>query len=259
MHFAKWANPGVPVIACTHNYQTKRFVHADVVIALTPDLKRHVESQGVPPEKIHLVPNCVRIPERRAPRNRSSRPRISAMGRFVPKKGFDVLLNALADLKQRGVEFSCFLGGDGPESEALRALTNRLGLANDVTFAGWVTDKAQFFANTDIFCVPSRHEPFGIIVLEAMAAGLPVITTDSEGPTAIVRHGHDGLITPKDDPIALSAALERLIKDGNLSESLARNGHTNAERNYALPVVAAKIDEVVRKAVESYVRRSWLR
>ena len=99
--------------------------------------------------------------------------RLTALGRFVKKKGFDTLLEAFASLrKESNVKLT--IGGDGPERNALKQLAMDLDISDKVEFVGWVEDVAEFLSGSDLFVLPSREEPFGIVILEAMAVGIPL-------------------------------------------------------------------------------------
>src|SRR6202034_4671627 len=102
------------------------------------------------------------------------------------------------------IPFKAVLAGEGEEEGALRDLAREKGLGEELRFAGWVTDKQAFFDSIDLFCLPSHHEPFGIVLLEAMAQGLPVVATASEGPSEILEAGEPGVLVPTNDAGALA-------------------------------------------------------
>src|SRR5262249_15023020 len=150
---------------------------------------------------------------------------IGTRGRFVAKKGFDVFITALARLRQSGVGFHAILAGDGPERGALERLAAELGLSDVLRFPGWVTDKAAFFSGIDVFCLPSLHEPFGIVLIEAMAHARPIVAADSEGPMEILRDGDDAIIVPRGDPDRLAKALATLSADSDRAARLAAHAY----------------------------------
>ena len=156
------------------------------------------------------------------------------MGRFVEKKGFHVLIDALGRLRGSGVPFRAIIAGAGDEAAALKRLAHERGLDTVVTFPGWQDDTASFFSrDRHFFCLLSLHEPFGIVVLEAMAMELPVIATDSEGPSEIIQDGKDGMIVRKADPPALTAAIERMLGDRETARALGRAGYATARETYS--------------------------
>lgn len=175
-------------------------------------------------------------------------PYVLAIGRHVPQKGFDVLLRALADLRDRGQPCDLILAGDGPEHPALRALADDLRLTK-VLFVGRV-DHARamsLFAGCTVFVLPSRHEPFGIVNLEAMAHARPIVASRVGGVPEIVADDENGLLVPPGDSPALADALGRLLADEGLRQRL---GHAGRERaaGFTWPTIAGEYLEVYATA-----------
>ena len=216
----------------------------------TLDLKRHATEQGVPASCAYHIPYMVEMPPAPQPRRMREPSVIGTMGRFVAKKGFDVFLAALGRLRSSGVPFRAVLAGDGPEHATLERLATELGLQDVLSFPGWVTDKAEFFAGIDLFCLPSHHEPFGIVLIEAMAHAVPIVAADSEGPVEILRDNSDGLIVPRGDPARMAQALQALIADRARAERLAANAYRQVLLRYDVPRVGERIDHAVREIVE---------
>lgn len=215
----------------------------------TQDLGRFALSQGLAQDQVHHIPNMVRVPPPGPRRTRHDPPVIGSMGRFVAKKGFDGWLASLGLLAQRGIAFRAILGGDGPEAAALHRSAAAHGLTDRISFPGWVQDKRGFFDSIDLFCLPSLHEPFGIVLLEALAHALPVVTTASEGPSEIVRHDQEALVVPVGDAGAMAAALQVLLGDAALAERLADSGYRLVRAVYDLPRVAERLDTALRDVV----------
>jgi glycosyltransferase involved in cell wall biosynthesis len=239
-----------PLIGVLPNYK----MHCRGLAAVchsTEDLKRYARDQGIADACLYHIPNMVRVPAEPPQRSVHSPPVIGAMGRMVAKKGFDVFIAALARLAAQGTPFRAVLAGDGEAAAALRRLAAEAGLAQAISFPGWIDDKQAFFDGIDVFCLPSHHEPFGIVLLEAMAQALPVVTTASEGPAEIVRDGVDALMVPTGDPDALAGALGRLLADPNRAAGLAANAYRLVRDTYDLPQVAVRLDQALRRIVES--------
>lgn len=248
--FARWAARDIPIVATAHNYQLKPFRSAYAAMAPTQDLLAAVALLArLPKERIYHVPNMIELHALSA--RTEHRPLvIGTMGRMIPKKGFEVFIRALALLKERGLEFRAVLGGEGEESARLKREIVQSGL--EVELPGWISDKQAFWNGIDIFCLPSHHEPFGIVLLEAMAQGLPSVATASEGPVEILTHETDGLITPLGNAEALAHALERLLKDGEMRQRLGAHARRTVEERYALPVIGKNIAGVLETVVRSY-------
>jgi glycosyltransferase involved in cell wall biosynthesis len=236
-----------PLVTVMHNYKI-RAAYAHAVIAPTRDLMRHAAEQGVARERLHVVPNMVRVPAEMPVRTWQKKPVIGAMGHLVAKKGFEVLLPALAILRSRAVEFRAMIAGDGEEMDALKSQALREGIGYEVEFLGWVKDKREFFDGVDIFCLPSHHEPFGTVLLEAMAQGLPVVSTASEGPSEIISNGMDGTLVPAGEATALADALEDMLLDPRRAQLMGRNAYDTVREKYDMSVVGSKLDLALRAA-----------
>ncbi len=239
--------PALPQVGVTPNYSVRPLIGLDHVLATTSDLRQALLAAGQPAERITLVPNLVRVPPAVAPpaAAQGAPPIIGALGRFVAKKGFADLLEALGILAARGYRFEARIGGSGPEERNLKALCDHLDLTDHVKFPGWIEDKRAFFAALDLFCVPSREEPFGIVVLEGMAHARPTIATDAAGPREIVRDGIDGLLVPRGDPQALATAIAELLDCPERRRALAKAGLASVRARFALPLVARRISAAI--------------
>jgi phosphatidylinositol alpha-mannosyltransferase len=167
------------------------------------------------------------------------------VGRFEPRKGLLELLKAYRILRKRGAEDTrLLLVGAGPqEREARRYVaTRRLG---GVEFLGRVGDdeRNQLFRTADVFVSPATgRESFGIVLLEAMAAGAPIVASDIHGYKGVVRRGREALLVPPKDPEELAAAIERLLRDRELAAAMAEAGPRRAEE-FSWPRVTAKVDD----------------
>ncbi len=228
------------LVAVSHNYKVK-YGNVKNVFCPTQDLIRHTCSHGGN-RNIQLVPNMVRMKHDLKPRVRQQPPVIGSMGRFVAKKGFDVYIEALTMLRKAGIPFRAVLGGSGEEEKTLRALAQKHGLDDVLSFSGWVSDKQAFFNSIDIFCLPSQHEPFGIVLLEAMAQGLPVISTASEGPSEIIDNGVNGLLVAKADAVKLATGLQQLLSEPLKAENMGKNAFETVYNHYDISVVSVKLD-----------------
>ncbi len=251
---AKAVGGDIPVIGVAHNYQFQYLYLADMVFALTHHMAAAIHEQtGIPLSRICIMPNMIHMESGGFVRRTwGDTPVIGTMGRFVPKKGFDVFLRALALLKENGYEFRVRIGGGGKREASLKRLSRKLGLEGRVEFSGWVKDKQAFFDRIDMFCLPSHHEPFGIVLLEAMAQKLPVVATDTEGPMEIFRHGENGLIVPRADAESLAAALAALLEDESRARDLAGEGWRTAKLNYEMGHLAQYLSGLLEMICGQY-------
>jgi glycosyltransferase involved in cell wall biosynthesis len=145
---------------------------------------------------------------------RPGRKLFCACGRFNVLKGFRELLEVFAEIKDELPEWDLMLVGDGEDRELLPQMVERLGLRGRVHFPGWVSHPGDFFAASDVFVFPSRSEGFGLVLMEAMACGLPCVAYNCKvGPSEQVGHETDGLLIPDGDRVAFKAAMVRLARD----------------------------------------------
>jgi len=158
-------------------------------------------------------------------------PVVGLVGRLQPWKGQDRLLRAQALLRERGLPIhTVIVGGDAygysPEyAESLPSLVSRLGLVDSVTMTGQVPDVGRYIGQMDILVNASDPEPFGIVLLEAMARGVAVVAVDSGGPAEFIEHGRTGQLARSGEPVALADALESLLASPELRRDVARAGH----------------------------------
>ncbi len=170
-----------------------------------------------------------------------ARPFILGIGRVVPQKGFDVLLDAYALLAQARPDApDLIIAGDGPERERLQAQVSDLGLTGRVHLIGRA-DRATavaLFKGCAIFVLPSRQEPQGIVNLEAMICGKPVVAARVGGVPEVVLDGETGLLVPGEDAPAFARALEALLADPARAHALGEAGRARAEARFTWARIA---------------------
>ena len=161
---------------------------------------------------------------------------ILAAGRLSKEKGFADLVAATAQLASMGdlPAFRVVIVGDGPDRDALTRQAEALGIGDKVVFAGFQRDMAPYFAMARILALPSHSEGSPNVVLEAMAAGLPIAATNVGGVPEIIENRTTGLLTPSGDPAAMAAALHELLTDTELGQRLGESARAEARKNYTL-------------------------
>jgi glycosyltransferase involved in cell wall biosynthesis len=203
---------------------------ADVMLVNSQSLRDYEVAHGIEPERLHVIPNAVDVERFRIAHRAKLDTRVLIVlfiGRLDRQKGVGVLLEAAAELSKRRRDFRFVIAGDGPERAPLMMEAARLQLAN-VEFLGFRTDVPELLADADVFVLPSRWEGMPNVVLEAMAAGCPVVATRVTGTVDLVADGVNGLLVPPDDAPRLAGGIERLADDGTLREQLISNGRRTA-------------------------------
>jgi glycosyltransferase involved in cell wall biosynthesis len=167
----------------------------------------------------------------------SAAPRIVTVGRLHPVKGFDIAIDALAMLLPRLPGVSLDIYGDPqvghePHARALDAQVRRLGLADAVRFHGHRPCPWTSWDGAALYVQPSRTEPFGMALIEAMACGLPVVATRVAGPSDVIDDGRTGLLVEPGGATALAVAIERVVRDPELAHALASAGQAHVLATY---------------------------
>ena len=178
------------------------------------------------------------------------------VGRFEPRKGLLDLLKAYRILRKTGCQCRLLVVGGGPqEREARRYVATRRLVG--VEFLGRVSDdeKTQLFRTADVFVAPATgRESFGIVLLEAMAAGAPIVASDIHGYKGVLRRGREGLLVPPHEPKQLAASISRILEDRELAARMSAAGLVRAEE-FSWPRVTAKVDDyygfVIRRLAAS--------
>jgi glycosyltransferase involved in cell wall biosynthesis len=212
---------------------------ADAITAVSGDLLRAVR-EAIPglrvPARVILNGNpLVRPRPAAAPSPAVATPppdgHVLAVGSLIARKGYDVLIRAVRRARDRGRELDVAVVGTGPEADRLAALSRELGVADRVLLLGEVphVELGTFYQRAGCFAHCAREEAFGLVLLEAMSCGKPVVATRVNGIPEIVRHGETGLLVPPDDPDALAEALLALDADPALRARLGEAGRRLAE------------------------------
>jgi glycosyltransferase involved in cell wall biosynthesis len=159
---------------------------------------------------------------------------VTSVARFHPVKDHATLINAFATVARTRSDVDLMLAGDGELRENLERQVETLGLAGRVRFLGVRRDVPDVLMASDVFTLSSLSEASSLTLLEAMASGLPVVVTDVGGNPELVRRGVDGLLVPRRDPVALGAALLRLLNDPALSASMGRAASARVAEEFDL-------------------------
>jgi glycosyltransferase involved in cell wall biosynthesis len=182
-------------------------------------------------ERSAVVHNAVDLRPFRVAVTRGEPPQIVSVGRFAYPKDYVTLVQGMASVAS---DFRATLVGEGPDRPAVANEVRRLGLEASVALVGARNDVPQLLAGADVFVLSSRSEGLPMSVLEAMAAGLPVVATDVGGVSELVLEGETGLLVPRGDTTALAQALERLLRDADLRRRMGATARARVEREFDL-------------------------
>jgi len=227
-YLAGKARLSVPLIASVHNYKLNFYKNVDHYVPITYSGIRILRDSGVEDSRIHFIHNFSSMEAvSEMPASGNNIPHIVAYGRFVTHKGFHILLRALGSLKREGLDFRLTLGGAGPSYKRLLKVINEENLGERVEFCGWINDVKGFLDKADLFVLPSFIELFPLVILEAMARGIPIVSTRTEGPREFLSE-ETAYLCNIDDIDSLSCA----IKSALIHPSSRRKKAENALRIY---------------------------
>jgi len=168
---------------------------------------------------------------------------IGLLGQISPHKGHDDAIDALRRL---GAGFRLLIAGKGESGYVDELKKKSVGLPVD--FLGFA-ELPEFFSMIDILAVPSWEEPFGIVVLESMASGVPVVATNRGGPVEIIRSALHGVLVPPRDPMALASSLQSLVEDDERRQLISRNAREFVESNFDIRVVVPRVEDFYRRVM----------
>ncbi len=249
------------------HYLREKLQHASFVVTVTNYNKNYLleNAPETNPDIIKVLYNGVNLVTLQ-PVAKSSRKSktILGVGRLVEKKGFNDLLNALVILKKQKVDFECVIVGTGPEEENLLQLKQELNLENDVTFLGSKTsdEVTTLMKEATVFCLPciiaedNNIDALPTVLLEALALGLPSISTSISGIPEIIEHEHNGLLAEQKKPEQLAELLERLLLTPKLCDEYALIGRKIAEEKFSLRTNAGTLFKMFKDDLQHCKRQS---
>jgi glycosyltransferase involved in cell wall biosynthesis len=234
---------------------------ADRVIAISHAVKDWlVKDRAVPAEKVSVI--HYGIEAERFSQSRSDLAQewvlkdklvIGAIGRLEPRKGHDCLLHAIAELKKIVPGVSLLIAGHDPwgYGKELQSLIERLDISKEVRLVGFQSDVAAFLGTIDIFAFATQSEGFGQVVIEAMAAGKPVVASKIAPLTEIIREGETGVLVSRDDPRAFADAIAWLFTHPDQAREMGKRGQARVYNHFSAGKMAAKTlllyDDVLRE------------
>jgi glycosyltransferase involved in cell wall biosynthesis len=266
---------GLPLVITEHteaSWQTwwtrrvSRWAHRrarHTIAVSTPIQRRLIEKDGVPSYRVSLIPNAV-IPASDDPPDLTGTlpdgwlegPLVGVVARLQPEKGVADLLKAAVHVSKISPQVRFLVVGDGPLREELLALAKRIGVEKRVRFLGHRTDAWALVGLMEVLVVPSVTEGSPLIVLEAMATGVPVVASAVGGIPDQIRHDKEGLLVPPGDTGALGEALLNLLRDPALARRLGEAGRRRATSEFAHPTMVRRIEDVYRDALGRPASRS---
>ena len=266
---------GVPMVAHVHKYpypESRRnalryrvmATGMRKIICVSAHVREHMQRvTGLPGNKFEVIFNGIdreRFLDRMGLAQKQALKRSLGLGRddyvignvsrLIADKGHDNFLKAALIVLMRKPDVKFLIVGDGPLRNDLKGLSRKLGIADNVVFAGKRTDVPDILACMDIFAFPTFTEAFGLCLVEAMAAGRPVIATNDGAAPEIIREAHEGILIPPGDEKALAQAILKLIDDQGLAKSLARSG-CERSKDFAVEAMTRRFETFYESAIRA--------
>lgn len=257
-----WARKtGVPVIQTVDKYPKAHYhKNADHLITCSESVKRHMIKLGYPETMISTVFNPVDPKKYVFDKEKAENTRrrlgfmpeekiILGAGRFVDWKGFDILVEAFNSfLNECNVNARLLLLGDGEEKENICKLVKTLGIEERVIMPGFIEDIRPYMWASDIFVLPSKKpEPFGVVLIEAMASGLASIATEAGGPIDIIKDGVNGCLVEINSAKNIAKKIKLLLENDDLKNKIATEGIETVSNKFNVQDIAMKHVDIYGK------------
>ncbi len=211
----------------------KYFDSVNKVFSVNKKITKFINNYYSVQNKAYYLPNCLekKITSKEYIKYTAKKNKkkivIGAMGRLVDKKGFHYLIDAIKELP----DTQLLIAGDGP---CYKKLKDKIKDISNIEMLGWISNKEDFFKKIDIFCLSSTFEPFGIVLIEAMARGIPVVSTKCYGPVDIIKNNYNGLLVKKASTKELSYGIKVLKGNYMLRKKISKNSLLTIKNNYTI-------------------------
>jgi glycosyltransferase involved in cell wall biosynthesis len=226
---------------------------AHAVVANSGAARDQLEIEGVPRRRLQVIANGLDLSRFTPQPPPAAIRRIVTVANLRAEKGHDTILAAAPAILARHPDATFTFAGDGPRREALELLARALGVGGRVRFLGECQDVAPVLAAADLFVLPSRSEAFPNAVIEAMAAGLPVVASRVGGIPEVVRHGENGVLVPADDQDALADAVLGLMDRRDQAAALGAAARRDVARDYTIDRMVERFEDLYLAEIETHV------
>jgi glycosyltransferase involved in cell wall biosynthesis len=218
-------------------YKIKNYVKCNYLITNTPDLKKYVITKGWDPKYVEYIPNFVSQSKNlNLDLGFSKEKTIICMGRFHKNKAIDLLIKSMPFLST----FNLAIVGNGKLKNSYDTLIKQFDLESRVKIFEWSRNISEYLNSSCVLVCPSRHEPFGNIVVDGWAHRIPVVVADTGGPGKIVKHKYNGLKFESENIFDLVSKIKELDSNATLRKRVVTNGFNEYKKNYSEDVIVSK-------------------
>jgi glycosyltransferase involved in cell wall biosynthesis len=258
-HEHTWSFEGEPLKRLLDRELIARWSDTFIVVSRA-DRRRMIEIERIPLERIRFIPNGIasRAPSRdhdlRAELGLGSGPLVGAVGALRPQKGYDILIQAAARLRNDHPDLRVLIAGDGPEKARLEALISELRLGDTVLLLGRRLDVPELLAGLDVAACASHFEGSPLAVMEYMEAGLPIVATRVGGVPDLIEDGVHGLLVEPGDPAGLAVAIDDLLSEHARASALGTRARERRRREFDLDVMVHNLEELYEELLAARAR-----
>ena len=238
-------------VAINHGITFKHSLHCDFAISINQEIADKVSRAGLAAARSFVLPNVIRVDQNYFEKKIQTTPTLGIYGRLEPRKGFDILIKAAEILAKNGQDFRLKIGGfEVPGSygwQTIKDLAAASEIVDKCHFVGTVFDKKKFFEDVDIFCVPSREEPFGLVILEGFLFSTLVISSNSDGGKFLIKNDENGLLFENENAFDLAKKINEILIDQKKYHQLTKSAYKRLEMEFSFNFLATEFQKILQK------------
>ncbi len=237
-------------VAINHGISFKSSLRCDYIISINQKISDLVVAAGHGKSKSFVLPNAIKVDQKYLEKKLKNPPVIGIYGRIEPRKGFDILIKAAAILIKNGYDLRLKIGGfEVPGNynwHTIEHLIKENKLAEKSAIVGIVLDKKDFFKDVDIFCIPSREEPFGLVILEGFLFSTLVISSDSDGGKMLIEDEKNGMLFTNEKPQDLAEKIIKIISNPQNYSTLTHEAFLRLEKNFSFDSIGQEMERILQ-------------
>jgi glycosyltransferase involved in cell wall biosynthesis len=250
-------------VAINHGIDFKRSLHCDYVISINQEITQMVVDAGFEKDKTFTLTNVIKVDQEYYKKTLKNPPVIGMYARIEKRKGFDILIQACEILKNKGHDFILKIGGfevvqikasefrNPYNINTIQDFVKTHNIEDKYKFVGTVIDKKNFFSDVDIFCMPSREEPFGLVALEGFLYSTLVISSASVGGEMLIKDGFNGSLFEIENPADLAEKIIAVLKNPASYETITKNAFSRLEKEFSFDFLDQEMSKILQKIFQN--------
>ncbi len=239
----------VKSVAINHGISFKNSLHCKFIISINQQISDAVVATGFDKNKSFVVLNVIKVDQKYQEKTFAKIPTIGIYARLEPRKGFDVLIKAAEILKNKGFDFHLKIGGFEAHKNYgwsnIYQIAKERNVFDKCQFVGKVLDKKNFFKDVDIFCVPSREEPFGLVILEGFLFSTLVISSNTDGGKLLISNKEDGYLFESENAEDLANKIADILNNSKDYQKITSKAFLKLEKNFSFDSLAIHLNQIL--------------